>query len=157
MSSHPDSWAKARPLGADRGEVKLRYASGGILVAALVLFPAGAAARHTSQVDGLSAQQCAQERSATGKRAFRKKYGAKHTMRTCVRKNRATVQSAVNAANVDCQNELAQVGQAAFIDEYGEDATDSVENSMAECVAEGVDEALNPDTGDDSEDDGSDA
>jgi hypothetical protein len=137
--------------------VKLRYASGGILVAALVFFAPGAAARHTSQVDGLSAQQCAQERSAIGKRAFRKKYGEKHTMRTCVRKNRAAVQSAVNAANNDCQAELAQVGQVAFIDEYGEDETDSVDNSMAECVAEDVDETLNPDTGDDSGDDGSDA
>jgi hypothetical protein len=137
--------------------VKLRYASGGILVAALVFFVPGAAARHTSQVDGLSTQQCAQERSTIGKRAFRKKYGAKHTMRTCVRKNRGAVAAAINVANSDCQNELAQVGQAEFIDEYGEDETDSVDNSMAECVAEDVDEALNPDTGDDSEDDGSDA
>ncbi|MFL5907956.1 MAG: hypothetical protein ACJ75Z_10230 [Solirubrobacterales bacterium] len=136
--------------------MKLRYASGGILVAALVLLPSGAAARHNSPIDGLSAQACAHERAAIGKKAFSKKYGAKHTMRTCARKNRSLVQAAIRVANEDCQDELTQVGDATFIDEYGDDATDTVENSMAECVAEGVDEALNPDTGDDGGDDGSD-
>jgi hypothetical protein len=56
-------------------------------------------------------------------------------------------------AGSDCQNELDQNGAAEFIDDYGEDATDTVEAAMAECLAEDVDEILNPD---DYVDDGSD-
>jgi hypothetical protein len=137
--------------------MKFRYASGGILVAALLVFPTGAAARQGSQVDSLSAQQCAQERTTIGKKSFRKRYGAKHTMRTCVRRHRAQVVGAVQVATQDCQDELAQIGSADFIDEYGNDPTDSLDNATNECVAEGVDAILNPDTGNDTTDDGTDA
>ena len=136
--------------------MKLRYASGGILVAALLVLPTSAAARQGSQVDTLSAQQCAQERSAVGKKSFRKRYGAKHTMRTCVRRHRAQVAGAVQVATQDCQDELATEDPATFIDDYGQDPTDSLDNAMTECVAEGADAILNPDTGNDTSDDGTD-
>jgi hypothetical protein len=137
--------------------VKVRYAIGGIAAAALLALPAGAAASQGGQVASLSAQQCNQERADVGKKAFRKRYGAKHTMRACVKRTRPQVVAAVGTASSDCQEELAQSGVTEFIDDYGEDATDTLDNAMAECLAEDADEILNPeDYVDDTGDDGSD-
>jgi hypothetical protein len=136
--------------------VKLRYAIGGIAAAALLALPAGAAASQGGQVDSLTAQRCAQERAAIGKKAFRKRYGAKHTMRSCAKRSKAQVAAALVTANADCQDELAESGLADFLDSYGEDATDALDKAMAECIAEDVDEILNPDV-DDGSDDGSDS
>jgi hypothetical protein len=135
--------------------VKLRYAIGGIAVAALLALPAGATASQGGQVNNLTAQQCSQEKADIGKKAFRKKYGAKRTMRNCAKRTKTQVQTAIGTATNDCQDELAQSGEAEFIDDYGDDAGDSVENAMAECLAEDVDEILNPDdyVDDDEEDD----
>jgi hypothetical protein len=144
--------------GADRAEVKLRYAIGGIVAAALLALPAGAAASGGGQVNSLTAQQCAQERADIGKKAFRKRYGAKHTMRNCAKRTKAQVAAALGTANTDCQQELAQNGSAEFIDEYGLDDTDTLDDAMSECLAEDVDQILNPDDYvDDGTDDGSDA
>jgi hypothetical protein len=138
--------------------VKLRYAIGGIAAAALLALPAGAAASQGGQVNSVTAQQCAQEKADIGKKAFRKKYGAKHTMRSCGKRTRPQVAAALSTAGSDCQNELAQNGAAEFIDDYGDDATDTVDNAMAECIGEDADEILNPDdyVDDDGSDDGSD-
>jgi hypothetical protein len=137
--------------------MRVRYAIGGIVVAALIALPASAAAGQGGQVNGLAAQQCAQEKADTGKKAFRKKYGAKHTMRACTRRTLPQVAAATGTANQDCQDELASEDPAQFIDDYGEDATDTIDNAMAECVAEDVDQILNPDDSvDDPTDDGSD-
>jgi hypothetical protein len=133
--------------------VKLRYAIGGIAAVALLALPAGSAASGGGQVTSLTAQQCAQERAAIGKKAFRKRYGAKHSMRACAKKNKAQVAVVLGTANSDCQNELAEIGAADFVDEYGADETDTLDNAMAECVAEDTDQMLNPD---DYGDDGSD-
>ena len=135
--------------------MKVRYAIGGILVVALLLaLPAGAAAKQGGgPLDQMTAQQCSQERSTVGKKAFRKKYGAKHTMRNCVRRNRTQVASAAQTAGQDCQSELASVGVEMFIDEYGDDPTDTLDHAMSECISEGIDEILNPDTGDPQIDD----
>jgi hypothetical protein len=136
--------------------VRVRYAIGGILVAALLAFPAGAAARQGGQVSSLAAQQCAQERADIGKRAFRKRYGAKHTMRSCIKRTRPKVASALNAATQGCQQQLAQTGPEQFILDYAFDE-DTVENAMSECLADTVDQVLNPvDWSDDGSDDGSD-
>jgi hypothetical protein len=138
---------------ADTALVKVRYAIGGIAAAALLALPAGAAASQGGQVNSLTAQQCNQEKADIGKKAFRKRYGVKHTMRACVKRNRPQVAAALDAASADCQDELAQNGFAEFIDDYGEDATDTLDNAMAECVAEDADEILNPeDYVDDGED-----
>ena len=52
---------------------------------------------------------------------------------------------------------LAQNGVAQFIDDYGEDTTDTVDDAMGECVAEDADQILNPDDYvDDGSNDGSD-
>ena len=131
---------------------------GGILVAALLALPASAAAGHGGQVSTLAAQQCAKERSSIGKKAFRKRYGAKRTMRACVKRKRAHVAAATRTAVQNCQAELGENGEADFIDEYGDEPTDPLESVMDECVAEGVDEILNPqdyvDDGTDDETDG---
>jgi hypothetical protein len=124
------------------------------IVVALLALPAGAAAKQGGgPLDRLTTQQCAQERLDLGKKAFRKRYGAKHTMRNCVRRNRAQVSSAAQSAGQDCQSELAAEGVETFIDEYGDDPTDSLDYAMSECISEGIDELLNPDTGDPEIDD----
>lgn len=132
--------------------MKFRYAIGGIAAAALLALPAGSAASLGGQVSSLTAQQCSQERAAIGKKAFRKRYGAKRTMRACAKKTKAPVAAALGTANSNCQDELAQNGVAQFIDDYGEDTTDTVDDAMGECVAEDADQILNPD---DYVDDGS--
>jgi hypothetical protein len=139
---------------ADTTTVQVRYAIGGILVAALLALPASAAAGQGGQVSRLAAQQCAQERATIGKKAFRRKYGAKRTMRACAKRNRARVVAAISTAGQDCQAELSDLGETNFIELYGDEATDPVDSAMEECVAEGVDDLLNPDdSSDDSEDD----
>ena len=115
----------------DTAQVKFRYAIGGIAAAALLALPAGSAASLGGQVSSLTAQQCSQERAAIGKKAFRKRYGARHTMRSCARRTKSQVAAALNTANSDCQDELAQNGVAEFIDDYGEDTTDTVDDAMA--------------------------
>jgi hypothetical protein len=127
------------------------------ITAGLLLIPAGAAAGQGGQVNSLAAQQCAQERATTGKKAFRKKYGAKRTMKSCMKRTRPEVAAALPSAHGDCQSELAQIGTTEFIDEYGEDETSSLDDAMNECIAEDVDVILNPDDGtDDTTDDGTD-
>jgi hypothetical protein len=133
--------------------VKVRYAIGGIAAAALFALPAGAAASQGGQVNSLTAQQCNQERAEIGRKAFRKKYGSKHSMRTCAKRTKPQVAAALSTANSDCQAELAQYGLAEFIDDYGEDATDTLDNAMAECVAEGTDQILNPEDYEDEDED----
>jgi hypothetical protein len=122
------------------------------VVAALIAFPGNAAAKPAGQVATVAGQQCAQERVDIGKRAFRKRYGARHTMRNCVRRNRGKAVTALTSATNECEQELAQIGPDEFILDYAFDE-DTVENAMSECVADSVDAALNPD---DSSDDGSD-
>jgi hypothetical protein len=138
--------------------VKLRYAIGGILAVGLLVFPASAAAGQGGQVATLAAQQCAKERGSIGRKAFRKRFGAKHTMRACARRHRAEVVAALATASQDCQAELAEIGPADFNDEYWGVPTDSVDYAMAECVAEEVDMLLNPEdyVDDPGEDDGTD-
>jgi hypothetical protein len=125
--------------------VRVRYAIGGIAAVALIALPAGAAAKQGGQVESLAAQQCNQERADIGKRAFHRKYGDKHSMRSCAKRTRPQVTAALGTAAGDCQDELDQSSAAEFIDDYGDDATDSIDSAMNECVAEDVDLILNPD------------
>ena len=130
---------------ADRCTVRFRYAIAGVMVVGLLALSPGATAARGGPVAGLSSQQCAQERADIGKRAFRKRYGRKHAMRTCARRNRARVAGAAGTAAQDCQEELADLGETDFIDEYADLAHDSADTAMAECIAEEVDQILNPD------------
>jgi hypothetical protein len=127
-----------------------------MLAALLLALPASAATAGGGQVQSLAAQQCSQERSEVGKRVFRKRYGAKHTMRTCIKRKRAAVASALPAATGSCQQELAASGATGFLDDYLDDDVGTLDDAMAECVAESVDEILNPgdyvDDGADDED-----
>jgi hypothetical protein len=124
--------------------VRSRYAIGVILVGALLAFPASAAAGQGGRVSTLAAQQCSQERGKIGKRAFRKRYGAKHTMRSCIKRTRPKVASALSAAAQECQQQLAQSGAEQFILDFAWDE-DTVENAMSECLADTADQILNPD------------
>jgi hypothetical protein len=134
----------APPLrAADTTIVRVRYAIGGILVAAVLALPASAAAGPGGQVSALAAQECAQERADIGKRAFRKRYGAKHAMRGCVKRTRPKVAAALSAAARECQQELTQNGPEQFILDNAFDE-DTVENAMSECIADTVDQILHP-------------
>jgi hypothetical protein len=132
--------------------VRARYAIGGILVAALLAIPASAAARQGGPVSAVAAQQCAQERGSIGKRAFRKRYGPRHTMRNCIKRSRPKAASLLASATQACQQQLAQSGPDQFILDYAFDE-DTVENAMSECIADTVDASLYPA---DADDDGSD-
>jgi hypothetical protein len=124
--------------------VNARYAIGGILIACLLALPASAAAGQGGQISALAAQQCSQERAEIGKRAFRKRYGAKRAMRSCVKRHRGQVAAAVSSAGQECQAELAELGVAGFVEEWGDEPTDSLDYAMAECIDIGVDQILNP-------------
>src|SRR5690349_5137680 len=138
-------------MPADKPRVSARYAIGG-MIAALLALPAGAAATGGGQVQSLAAQQCSEQPSDLGRRAFHKRYGAKHAMRTCIKRTRPQVAGVLDPASQSCQLELAQDGSAEFLDEYLDDPG-TLDDAMAECVAETVDELLNPeDTGDEEAD-----
>jgi len=130
--------------------VRIGYVIGATLVAALVAVPASAVGAKSGQAPSLAAQHCVQERASIGKRTFRKRYGTKHTMRTCIRRNRGKAAEALTAATADCQQELAEEGLDEFILDWAWDE-DTVENAMSECVADALDTILDPD---DSSDDG---
>lgn len=137
--------------------MKAGHVIGALLLAALLVLPATAAAGQVGQVgqvSSLAAQQCAQERGTSGKKAFRKKYGPKRAMRACVKRNRARVAAALGTAAQDCRAELSDLGETDFVDEYADLGVDSVDTAMEECIAEDVDELLNPD--DYIDDDGTD-
>ena len=128
-----------------------RYAIGGILVAALLALPASAAAGQGGQVSSVAAQQCAQLRADMGKKAFRKRYGAKHNMRNCIKRNRAKAASSLTSAAQECQQELAQIGPDEFILDYALDE-DTLGSAMSECIADAIDELLYPSDDDESDD-----
>ena len=122
-------------------------------MAALLAIPTSAAAGQGGQVSSVAAQQCRELRATIGKRSFRKRYGAKHTMRNCIKRNRGKAATALSSAAQECQQELAQVGPDEFILDYAWDE-ETVENAMSECIADTVDDALDPDdSSDDTEDD----
>jgi hypothetical protein len=138
---------------ADSTTVRVRIAIAAFALGALLALPASASAGQGGAAASVAAQQCAQERSVVGKRGFRKRYGAKHTMRTCIRRNRGKAATAVNSATADCQTELSQDGADQFILDWAWDE-DTVDDAMSECVADGIDTILNPDdSGDDETDD----
>jgi hypothetical protein len=116
---------------------------------ALLAVPGAAAAADGGPVASVAGQQCAQERSSVGKRAFRKRYGAKHAMRSCIRRNRGKAAQALGSATQDCRQQLAQEGPDEFIFDWAWDA-DTLDDAMSECIADGIDTILNP--GDDSDD-----
>jgi hypothetical protein len=130
--------------------VRIRIAIAAFALGGLLALPASAAAGQGGPAASVAAQQCAQERSVVGKRAFRKRYGAKHTMRTCVRRNRGRAATALTSATDDCRTELAQDGADQFILDWAWDE-ETVDDAMSECVADGIDTILNPDESDDDE------
>ena len=113
-----------------------------MLIAALLVLPASASAGQGGQASSLAAQHCAQEKSAIGKKSFRKRYG-KRAMRNCVKRNRGKAASALNSAALECRQELEQIGPEEFILDYAWDE-DTVANAMSECIAASVDALLDP-------------
>lgn len=130
-----------------------RYAIGATIAAILLALPAVAAAKPVGPVASMAAEQCAQERADVGRKPFRKRYGAKHTMRNCIKRTRPRIAAAVTSATGGCQQELAQDGPDQFILDWAWDE-DTVENAMSECIDQAVDDLLaTDDSGDDESDD----
>jgi len=102
-----------------------------MIVALLLALPAGAAGAGGGQVQSRAAQQCKQERTISGKRAFHKKYGAKHAMRACIKRKRPRVASTIDPATEQCQGELAQSGLAEFLDEYLDEDLGTLDQARA--------------------------
>jgi hypothetical protein len=124
-----------------------------MIAAVLLALPAVAEAKQGGPVAGMAAEQCAQERADVGRKAFRKHYGAKHTMRNCVKRTRPRIAAAVTSATGGCQQELAQDGPDQFILDWAWDE-DTVDNAMSECIDQAVDDLLaTDDSGDDESDD----
>jgi hypothetical protein len=140
------------PALADTRTVKARHLIGAAVATALLALPASASAGQSGQVAGVAAEQCSVLRADLGKRAFRKRYGPRHAMRNCIRRNRSKAATALNSATDDCQQELAEVGSAEFILDYAWDE-DTVENAMSECISDTLDEALAADDEDDEDSD----
>src|ERR1700754_4627397 len=101
-----------------------------MIAAILLALPAVAVAKQGGPVTSVAAQQCAQERVDFGKKAFHKRYGAKHAMRNCIKRTRPKVVAAVTSATDGCQQELAQNGPAQFIVDYAWDE-DTVDDAMS--------------------------
>jgi hypothetical protein len=140
------------PALADTRTVKARHLIGAAVATALLALPASASAGQSGQVAGVAAEQCSVLRADLGKRAFRKRYGPRHAMRNCIRRNRSKAPTALSSATDDCQQELAEVGSAEFILDYAWDE-DTVENAMSECISDTLDEALAADDEDDEDSD----
>ena len=120
-----------------------------MIAAVLLAMPAVAEAKQSGPVAGMAGQQCAQERADVGRKAFHKRYGAKHTMRTCIKRTRPRIAAAVTSATDGCQQELVQDGSDQFILDWAWDE-DTVENAMSECIDQAVDDLLaTDDSGDD--------
>jgi hypothetical protein len=134
--------------------MKVRYAIAGMIAAVLLAMPAVAEAKQGGPVASVAGQQCARERADVGRKAFRKRYGAKHTMRNCIRRTRPRIAAAVTSGTGGCQQELVQDGPDQFILDWAWDE-DTVENAMSECIDQAVDDLLaTDDSGDDESDEG---
>ena len=90
----------------------------------LLVLPGAATAKPTaapsaaSLVNALAADACATEKAEIGKRAFRKRYGAKKPMRACVKRAKPDARKAVGEATDECLWELEEYGSEAFYSEW---------------------------------------
>jgi hypothetical protein len=119
-----------------------------MVVIGLLAIPAVATAKGGGKsIDRVAARACAKERHKMGKKkvAFPKKYGARASMRACVRRTRGKVRSAQSKAIQDCLAEL-QANPAEFAEDYG-DETGAGAGAFEECVAETTESYLDPDEG----------
>lgn len=66
----------------------------------------------------LAADACATKKAELGKRAFRKRFGAKRAMRACVRQTRDEARRAVDEATAECLWELEEFGEEEFYLEW---------------------------------------
>ncbi len=77
-----------------------------------------AAASAANLVNALAADACAAEKAEIGKRAFRKRYGAKKPMRACVKRAKPDARNAVGEATDECLTELEEYGSEEFYAEW---------------------------------------
>jgi len=113
-----------------------------MLVIGLLATPALASAKSGGKaIDRVAARACAKERHQIGRPAFRKKYGARATMRACVRRTSGKARNAQSRAVQDCLTEQ-QANPAEFAEDYGDE---NGAGAFEECVAETTESNLDPD------------
>jgi hypothetical protein len=124
---------------------RTRYLLVAMLVVGLLATPALASAKGGKAIDRVAARACAKERHQIGRPAFRKKYGARASMRACVRRTSGKARNAQSKAVQDCLTEL-QANPAEFAEDYGDE---NGAGAFEECVAETTESYLDPDEGGD--------
>ena len=87
-------------------------------VAALFALPAASASGATL-VGTLAADACAAEKADLGKKAFKKRYGAKKPMKACIKRAKPQARAAVDEATDECLWELEEYGDEEFYAEWG--------------------------------------
>lgn len=91
---------------------------------ALFALPGAATAAPTAQVsaaalvESLSKDACAAEKADIGKKAFKKRYGAKKSMKACLKKARPLARQAISEATDECVWELNEYGEEEFYYEW---------------------------------------
>lgn len=125
---------------------RLSWAIVALLAVALAVDSPAPARQALPGAEKLAASTCAQERKATGQRAFTRKYRERDAMRSCARKVRRKVRVAIREANRLCREELAELGSAEFAEVWGTDESGS--DAIAECVAYTLDSLLQPESED---------
>ena len=92
----------------------------------LLVLPGAATAKPTAAasaanlVNALAADACGAEKAEIGKRAFRKRYGAKKPMRACVKRAKPDARNAVGEATDECLMELEEYGSEEFYARMGD-------------------------------------
>jgi hypothetical protein len=79
---------------------------------------ASASASSASLVNSLAADACQAEKASIGKKAFKKRYGAKKAMKACVKRARPAARTAVASATDECLLELQDYGEEEFYFEW---------------------------------------
>jgi hypothetical protein len=113
-----------------------------------------ASASASSLVTTLATDACVAEKSEIGKKAFKKRYGAKKGMKACVKKAKPQARQAITEATDECIWELEEYGDEEFYYEW-DSFTACVEDYAAWIMdGGGFEDDDEEDTESDDEDDG---
>lgn len=124
---------------------------------ALIALPGAAPAAPTAHTSGsalietLAKDACAAERADIGKKAFKKRYGAKKAAKACLKKARPEARLAISEATDECVWELNEYGDEEFYAEW--DSFTACVEDYAAWIMDGGEFEDGEDAGDDDDDD----
>jgi hypothetical protein len=113
----------------------------------------GAGTSSTNLVNTLATDACVAEKSEIGKKAFKKRYGAKKAMKACVKRARPDARRAVAAGTEECLAELQDFGEEEFYLEW-ESFSACVEDYSAWIMDGGTFEVVEEEEGEEEEERG---